>query len=264
MKDDRQHPDDAIEAFLDGTLPPDEHAQMRLLIENDAAMKDECRRQAALDTSLLRLFTPPAVPSVGTSDQPSSDHRHAPRPRRSPTRWSRFRVPAIAAMVLIALGMAAWSLVDLFFPETPSTYSTGNYPVHRNPTTFVAEYHALVNAGFKPDWVCQTQAQFVQTFQSNLGQPLLFEPGGTDISMVGLSYANILSERTIVFLGKVHDAPALVFVDRMENDKPQSLPPGGGLHLFHRQLGGLILYELTPLDQPMLLSGFYQPPAHCP
>jgi hypothetical protein len=260
--DNWKHPDPAIDAFLDGTLPPHEHARMLLRIETDAKLKAECERQAELDASLARLFTPPPVPAIAVRDQKAPDSRASRPPRPAKPRRS-LRLAAIAAILLIGFAYAARTLINYLVPAGPSPYSPNAYHARHNPTSFVAEYHALVEGGFKPDWTCETQTQFAHTFQSRLGQPLLFDPDAPAITMVGLSYANVLSDRTIVFLGMVHGHQVLIFADRLQNDKPHTLPSGSGLHLFRGQLGGLVLYELTPLNQSMLLGRFRQPADGC-
>ncbi|MCC6424338.1 MAG: hypothetical protein IT447_12745 [Phycisphaerales bacterium] len=243
--DDPKHPDEMLEAYLDGLLPPDQHAQMEARIANDPELKAQCELQTILNTSLAQQFAPPSPPTA----------LGIPRPNHPAKSWPR--VVAIAAIVILGVGVGIWALNDYLTPKPPNPYAGGTYNIHRPPTTFVDEYHALVQGGFKPDWVCQTQEQFVQTFQSNLGQGLIFETNSSAVRMVGLSYANVLSEQTIIFLGIANDTPALVFVDRLQNDRPQTLPERTGLHLFRAQIGELVLYELTPLDKPTLLSGFH-------
>ena len=43
-------------------------------------------------------------------------------------------------------------------------------------------------------------------------------------------------------------------------DSQPKLPKDSGLHLFRRELGGLVLYELSPLAEPQLLTLFIIPP----
>lgn len=249
---DRRHPDEMLDAFLDGVLPPDEQARMQARVATDADLKAQVQRQTAVDASLARLFAPPVAPTV----------QGRPSPRRPAKTWLRPKVAAIAAIILVGIGCGMWALSGYLFPSEPP-YTGATYLIHRAPTTIAAEYHALVKGGFKPEWVCRTQGQFAQTFQTNLGEPLLFDDASPAIKMVGLSYANVLSEHTIVFLGTIDGAQALVFVDRLQNDRPQTLPDDSGLHLFREQVGGLVLYEVTPLDKPSLLKGFHQPLPHC-
>ena len=79
------------------------------------------------------------------------------------------------------------------------------------------------------------------------------------VNAVGLSYCNSITPRTLILLAKVKDRPVLVFVDRLDKDEGQSLPPGSALKLFSRTVDELVLYELTPLAEPHLLGLFRRP-----
>jgi hypothetical protein len=46
-----------------------------------------------------------------------------------------------------------------------------------------------------------------------------------------------------------------VFVDRANADPHPPEPAAKtGLHLFHKQLGSLVLYEISPLDRPTVMD----------
>jgi hypothetical protein len=52
-------------------------------------------------------------------------------------------------------------------------------------------------------------------------------------------------------LARVNDLPVMVFVDRASADNRPTLPSSETkLHLFRRESGPLVIYELTPLDRP--------------
>jgi len=49
-----------------------------------------------------------------------------------------------------------------------------------------------------------------------------------------------------------------VFVDKASEDKHVAEPSAkSGLHLFRKELGPLVLYELTPLDHPSVMDYLY-------
>jgi len=56
-----------------------------------------------------------------------------------------------------------------------------------------------------------------------------------------------------------NQSETIVLADRASFNKEQALPAESGLHLFSRQVGDLVLYECTPLDQPSILDDFYLP-----
>jgi hypothetical protein len=52
-----------------------------------------------------------------------------------------------------------------------------------------------------------------------------------------------------------------VFIDVTANDRPGSsiIAAQDGLNVFRRQANGLVLYEVSPLEQPQLLTYFIFP-----
>jgi len=57
---------------------------------------------------------------------------------------------------------------------------------------------------------------------------------------------------------------SVVLVDRLISDKPLEVRPGSGLNLFRREMGTLVLYEITPLPGPRLLDLAYPAPPEEP
>jgi hypothetical protein len=81
-------------------------------------------------------------------------------------------------------------------------------------------------------------------------------PAGT--MMEGLHYLGGLSRYTTAMLARVNGKPVLVFVDKSSNDTHPAEPTAkSGLHLFRKELGPLVLYELTPLDHPSVMDYLY-------
>ena len=85
------------------------------------------------------------------------------------------------------------------------------------------------------------------------------------MKMEGLTYCGGLSRYTTTLLARVNDSPVMVFIDRANADSHPADPPSAtGLHLFRQELGPLVMYELTPLDQPMVMSYLHLVDAeHC-
>ena len=65
---------------------------------------------------------------------------------------------------------------------------------------------------------------------------------------------------------RVDDQPVMVFVDRKENQEEEVIPPApnSGLHLFHKDLGNLVMYEVTPFDRCGVMDFLYRPTFHRP
>ena len=57
---------------------------------------------------------------------------------------------------------------------------------------------------------------------------------------------------TLVLLAERDDAKVIVIMDRLRNDKVLTSPKEG-LSMFRKVAGDLVLYEISPLDHPILL-----------
>jgi hypothetical protein len=117
-------------------------------------------------------------------------------------------------------------------------------------------YAERVETGFKPDWVCKDEKEFADTFKKELGVPLAFAPT-PQVAMVGLAYTSSLSSQTVAFLAHVDGREVIVFVDTLKHDSHPKLPADSKLHVFRSELGSLVLYEITPLDEPRA-SGLFR------
>jgi hypothetical protein len=136
--------------------------------------------------------------------------------------------------------------------------SDGRY-WRKNPETMGAFYDRKVAEGFTPEWKCEDDQEFIRSFRHQLFQPLLLMTPPPGHSMGGLGYANILSPHSMYMLAHVGDERVVVFVDRLDADR--NLPPldDPRLKRFRREVGELVLYEVTPLDEPRFLQLFQMP-----
>jgi hypothetical protein len=83
------------------------------------------------------------------------------------------------------------------------------------------------------------------------------------VKLVSMSQAHVMTRRTFVLQARVDGQNLLVLADKACEDVAPSAS-GCGLHRFRREVGGVVFYELTPLDKPLLLN-LYQvlPPPSC-
>ena len=122
-------------------------------------------------------------------------------------------------------------------------------------------YRQQVGKGFTPDWVCKDQQEFASYFAGRFGQPLMIHDASACAAMLGLSYTGGVTKASMGMLGTADGKNVLVVVDQAANDGKMKMSHPDGLKLFRRKIGSLMLYEVTPLDQPRLLEMFYQPEA---
>ncbi len=202
-----------------------------------------------LDASLRRLFAPPPPQLL---DAIAADARRT-HERRAPAR----RLRRLAAAAAIAGGLiGGWLIVD-------ASGRLGGRRGYEPPPwrSFETVYRDEIAAGFQPRWVCETDEEFATTFGDRFGQRLLLAPLTDEIQAVGLSYAHTLTPRTIHLLARVQGQPVLVFVDQPGRGGAAAMTQAGGLSLHRRRLGRLVLYELSPFGEPLLLGRFYDPDA---
>jgi len=239
-------------AYLDDRLTPERRASFETTLARDESLADRVRSHRRIDEALRRRLAPPPAEAVVSAlrvhldelERPAADESGGPRFRRGP--W------VLAASLLLALA-GGWLTVRALLPAGGSN----PYGPHR---PMIAVYEADVAGGFEPEWVCETPAIFAETFREHYGQALEQPEPSEGFTLIGLGYSSTISERTTRILARVEGAPVLVFVDRREVDRgPRRLPEGVPLHLFRRDVGRLVLYELTPLDAPRVLPSLSFP-----
>ncbi len=132
-------------------------------------------------------------------------------------------------------------------------------PSRTPPRLTMAEvYRAEVAAGLVPKWRCDDEQEFADSIGGRFGQPLVLASLPADVEALGLCYANTLSPSTLHVLARRGGRPIVVFVDRIERDRPAALDTAGDgeLNVFRATVGGLVLYEVSPLEAPVLLDHF--------
>jgi len=179
---------------------------------------------------------------------------HASSPIRAPRGGTRVLRRLAAAAAVVAGVVGVWLIGQSLRP--PASSPPGGYTPEPWRSLETA-YNDWLADGFEPMWICADDREFVDTFRETYYQGLLLGalPQGT--TALGLSYCNSISSRTTCLLATVDGTPVVVFVDRVERDRPQPQPEG--LHLHRRRIDKLILYELSPVEQPAVLPWFTNP-----
>lgn len=252
MTDHESQFDTQLDAYVDGVMAPQERADFERRLETDESLRREVERQQDIDDSLRRMFAPPGVQraAVMLNDDaaPSTAATRSTSTRRS-IPW--LRKLAVAASIGAGI-VGSWLIWDVLGPQ-----GRGGYGPWRD---FETVYAQAVTNGMEPDWICETEQEFADSFRNRYGQAAVIPfdlPDGMEA--IGLAYCNSISRRTICLYAQVNDQPVIVFADRVETDGGQSVDSESGLNLFHRRLGRLTLYEITPLPAPVLLDLFYDP-----
>ncbi len=254
MDQDRHHPQ-LLDRYLDGLLD----AGDRLAFERTLADRPDLARQVetqhAVDAALVRtLRVPPASglrPIAERAIAATADRaaRDAQGRHRLPFTGAPLRVAA-AIVLLVAGSLMTWNATR------PARRGSGYGPLPR--MTLVEVYAAELDAGFRPRVVCRDAAEFSLWFEDRFDQGLALDPP-EDRTALGLGYSNSITPKSIHVLAAADNARILLFVDRADRDRRGAPAGTDELHVFRREVGALVVYELTPLDEARFLPHFRVP-----
>jgi len=274
MTNDRHQLEQQVSAYIDNTLSDAERAAFEQKLKEDGQLQQIMQQQQQISEALHRLFTPPPVPDWARSDRlvaqqqyngaarsgepatmtlaPSTSAADAEAPSdRHARRWTRPLAVAAALMLAVVGGWMIW--------QVASSPSSSGYDV--GPWQPPQQIYAQLD---EPDWVCESDEQFLSTFRGRLGQPLLLQEPEQGPSMAGLAYRHSITRNTICVLGSAEGEKIVVFIDRIERDNDLHVPPDSGLNVHRKTIGKLVLYEVSTLDQPKLLDLFHLPEEDVP
>ncbi len=249
MDNHAEQPEMLLEGYLDRSLTEAECGAFEGELERRADLRAAIRQQQTIDESLNRLARPPAADRLRSIVEPTVSNSS----RR--VSWGGRRVGWRKVALAAALAGAVyggWSIWQ-FAASGPAGPPYITQPWRSLETV----YRETTSGGFEPNWVCKDDREFAESFRAVYGQALLLHdlPEGT--AALGLSYCHNMTPRTTCVLATAADRALMVFVDRIERDFSQ--PPPGHLNLFRREIGRLVLYEVSPLDAPVMLDAFYDP-----
>lgn len=240
-----------IERYLDGSLSVEESAAFERALAGDRALRDELRAARDVEASIRRAFSPPSqgMTPYLIDQRPSlmwlSRHR---------------RTLGVAAVVALTLSTAIY--FTLFFRGT-----TPPSPPPFIPATVTESlYRSLSRGGWNPSWTCGNDTEFAQSVVDQLGTPLLVRGDDTpDMVLVGWLYLPygmdpIITDKTMTLMVTYVDAHIMVMIDRAENTENRpTVMPDSDLRIFEQRVGDLIAYEITPLEEPIVLPRMFIP-----
>lgn len=220
-----------LERYLDGLMQPGERAQFERELAESASLREQVELQGRIDAGLRRLMEPGAA--LEASEEVVVVGRL----------WRPAWVAAAAVIAVVAA--AGWWLMT----RPPS-----------GPDPLEAEYRQIVAAGFEPHVVCTTDEQFRDWVYNKFGEPLQPRPDRGGVQYVGWNSSRVLSSYSGLLLARAEGAESVVLIDRtISEDKRLPRPADPGLHQYRRVVGGLVLYEITPLDHPAVLDSLMRP-----
>jgi hypothetical protein len=261
-----------LDAYLDGLLSPAEREKFARRLATDLSLRAELELQRKIDRELRRQFQPPPVPSLDVAHsaaetslealQANGKHHRLPDPPAADV--SQLKSPAgigprkgpwplksspLATASLILVATLAWILV--FWNLRPGA----PHRVVFKERPLAEVYQETIAYGFEPYYVCEEEERFRSTFYYRHGAALKLGELPPGREMVGLSYPPSISRHSTAMLARVDGEEVMVFVDKLSRDRPiEPPPPESGLRMFRRELQGLVMYEVTPLDEPRMMD----------
>jgi hypothetical protein len=204
--------------------------------------------EARVDEVLRRMIVPPSRERLEAVAARAIEQHAAEAAAPDPERRLRRRALALAAGLAAALAgtWLAWSA--LAPPGAPS----GAYDAEWR--SFETAFRDWTAPGFEPAWVCRDRAGFAETFRGTLHEGLALGDLSQGTEALGMIVCNSLSPRTTCVVARSAGQPVIVFVDRIERES--AVIPPAGLNMFRREIGRLVLYEVSALPAPVLLNAF--------
>lgn len=251
MNDEHAQFERMLDDYLANEMTGESKRTFEFMLESRPELRRKLELQREIDRSLLKTCEAPAeladraVMAAVASDECKT------RPSARPNKWMR-RL-AIAAMLLLGV-YGAWSTWS-FLKPVPTGYAKAQ--AWRAP---MAVYEDTVDAGFKPAWVCKDDEEFIRTVRNSLGQRLAVADEDKSVRVVGIAYSNTLSTFTLLILAMVDEQPVIVFADKLSKDRQLPPPPSDSMSWNRRELGNLVLYELSPLPDARVLPLIVIPP----
>ncbi|RIK61764.1 MAG: hypothetical protein DCC65_18470 [Planctomycetota bacterium] len=247
-----------INAHLDGLLKPDQQEQFRRALSSSKSLRDELETQSRIDESLRRSFAPPSAEDIlarATGAKPAA----ATPPQKARRRfWTpAVKYTAIAAALLLLAGGGWWTWLSMQDAGAPTLQI-----VKKPEATSRSLYEVFadtVRQGFKPVWVCENDKQFFQTTYERFGHGLMLAATlPKDHKALGWSYGISISPTSAYLLCEANGRRSIVFIDKLERDKVARIDTQGDLSLHRREIGEMVLYEVTESSRPQMLEYFYE------
>ncbi len=214
-----------LDLFLDGLLEGEALRAFEEQLGRSPELREQVELQGRVDASMARWFPAQSVELPAVAGEVGSERSGLLKPL------------LIAASVLVAGAIGAYFLL----------FSTQQAPFDQPGEV----YASIVDAGFEPRTVCTDEAAFIDWMERRFDQPLVVSSDAPGLELVGWDYKRIMTPRTGVLLARADGREVLVLVEHREN--AVRLGDQEGLRVFRRDIGGVSLFEVTPLDEPRVL-----------
>ena len=239
---------DPLDLYLDGRLEGEELAAFEERLTRDKELAAEIDRHRAIEGRLRIAFALPQDPAAIAS----AALGRAPMNPGGAVPWGPGHIGrlAAAALLLVSFGVAVgwWTGRVVAPPSLSSAVSPSGF--------HCGKVYAQFEPKLKRVFVgCGSENALATHFASRYGQELYVRIR-QDVPVEG-PYGVDGWPTLTVLMGRAEDHPVLILADARESDPHPFVDPEGPLRLYRRDLGKLVLYEITPLDEPRCLDLFY-------
>lgn len=242
-----------LEAYLDGQLDDRARQTFETRLAVDPELRAEAARQAEINASLTRSFTPPVVPVplaptpidsgevVGDAAAESAGRIHASWPRRL----------AIAALLALSFGGLWWS-ASRVFPSGPG----GHLP----PVGTLSDvYRRAAHDSAPVDVQYASHQDYADSLTLRFHQRLIVNELPNEARILGMQFCQALSRCSVCIVVNVGDDRILLVADERDRARPLDAADHDSVNIFTREFDTMVLHELTPRDEPCLLGMFAVP-----
>jgi hypothetical protein len=231
---------DRIDAYLDDALSPAERAAFEQEASSNPALRDELALQRRIDGRLRGMFVPPDAPQIPGEVSPAIAGR-----LRLPV-WLR-----VAAILAIA-AVGAWLAVS-------RPWQGPRKPALSAHSADEAMKFLVSDEQFKPVWVCGDDKQFAEFTRDKLKVPFLVRPEA-GVQIVGWTYEpGLFARKGQVLLARADGKQVIVAMAPEAEDRTMHTDPGSPLHITRNLYKGVVMYEISPLDHPVIVNAITQP-----
>jgi anti-sigma factor RsiW len=262
-----------LDAYLDGQLSGAELSAFEARLASEPALDAQRELQQRIDRGLRGVLIPPAFiplpmnghpPACGTKGLAVYGHPLTPSAppagAAAKTGWAAIKSVLLSGKGLLIsalllsglLGIAGW-LASAHFTAVPAE--------HPRALSFQELYQGQVHA---ESCGANLDRQQVESLASQtLGYTIRLQGMPTDVKLVSMTNAWVMTHNTFVLHARHNGQDLLVLADHACEDVPASVAAAHtcGMHPFRREVDGLVFYELTPLEQPVLLNALQVLPA---
>ena len=254
MSDENPRPidDERLDAFLDGRLSEEQVKAVREQAAGDPRLREQIETQQQIDEGVERL----ARVDADGADRALGvlllqDAGEQPAAQYTPIRPRWVKIAAVAA-VLVLVGLGIW--MQFFSGDPDQKYE-------RPQTVVMTTVYSTAEANaFKPDWLCESDAEFRETFEEKLGHAVSMKPLPGDRRMLGLSYLARGTGEGVYMLGKANDQAVIVFFDLADQMRFYNMIPPDGMKLHTGAVGSVQIIEMSTLDEPVFIPYLTQAP----